>query len=247
MSPRPSRITTDPKHPRFFPWYPAEGQTSIQRHWIDFAPITNPSAPWLVCNNPGSYAEEVATVRAGEEIASYWRAWPHVVGPVLVWMAYCGPESTSCSSFNGTGGDYWFKIAQWGLLSGTIRDGVWGQTEMVNNNYTLSVTIPPMLKGGAYLLRHELIALHVPYTPEFYPECGHLFVDSEGDELPGEEFLVSIPGVWTQDGQSMFLSCKSSKLTSAGAEPELHLSIYEEPTSSRTTWTIPGPDVWPPA
>lgn len=187
---------------RFFPYYPAEGQSSIQRHWIDFSPIVDVSSPALVCNNPGSYAEEYATVAAGAQVEAYYRGWPHDIGPVIVWMAYCGAEPASCASFNGTGGRHWFKIDQAGLLSGTMREGLWAQMHMVaNNNYTWRVTIPERLRQGAYLMRHELVALHVPFTPEFYPECAHLYVTGAGDEMPGEEYLASIPGVWEQDGE----------------------------------------------
>ncbi|KAM7198717.1 lytic polysaccharide monooxygenase [Naviculisporaceae sp. PSN 640] len=212
--------------PGFFPYYPAEGQSSIQRHWVDFKPIVDPTLPTLVCNDPGSNAEEYATVSAGSEIEAYLRGWPHDIGPIVVWMAYCGEEPTSCSSFNGTGGKHWFKIGQAGLLSGDIRTGLWAQKHMIANNYTFGVTIPETLKGGAYLIRHELVALHVPFTPEFYPQCAHLWVASEGQDVPGEEFLAEIPGVWKDD------------------EPELHLNIYQEPTASRTEWVIPGPPVW---
>lgn len=189
--------------PRFFPYYPAEGQSSIQRHWIDFSPIVDTDVPALVCNNPGSYAEEYATVDAGAEIQAYYRGWPHDIGPIIVWMAYCGSEPTSCSSFNGTG-RHWFKVSQAGLLSGGIREGLWAQKQMIANNYTWSVTLPERLKGGAYLMRHELIALHVPFTPEFYPQCIHLYIPSSGGEMPGEEYLASIPGVWNKDGEQTF-------------------------------------------
>ncbi|KAM7218621.1 lytic polysaccharide monooxygenase [Rhypophila decipiens] len=212
--------------PGFFPYYPAEGQSSIQRHWADFRPIVDVRLPTLVCNDPGGYAEEYATVPAGAEVQAYYRGWPHDIGPIVVWMAYCGAEPTSCSSFNGTG-RHWFKISQAGLLSGSMRNGVWAQKQMMINNFTWSVAIPERLRSGAYLMRHELIALHVPFTPEFYPQCAHMYVLSIGDETPGQEFLASIPGVWMDD------------------DPELHVSVYDEPTASRTEWVIPGPPVWP--
>ncbi|KAK4120091.1 lytic polysaccharide monooxygenase [Parathielavia appendiculata] len=218
-------IDKTPCNYRFFPYYPAEGQSSIQRHWIDFSPIVDSEHATLVCNNPGSYAEEYATIDAGAEIKAYFRGWPHDIGAVVVWIAYCGPEPTACSSFNGTG-RHWFKIDQASLLSGTVRDGVWAQKRLIADNYTWTATIPERLKGGAYLIRHELISLHVPFTPEFYPECAHLNVVSSWDETPGEEYLASIPGVWSKD------------------DPELHLNIYEEPTSNRTEWAVPGPPVW---
>jgi hypothetical protein len=190
-----------PPSPSFFPYYPAAGQRSIQRHWIDFSPITDTTSPALVCNNPGSYAEEYATVPAGAEIQAYYPGWPHDIGAVVVWMAYCGADRDACSSFNGTGGGHWFKIDEAGLLSGSMREGVWAQKQLVANNFTWGVTVPERLRGGAYLMRHELIALHVPFKPEFYPECAHLYVQSDGDEMPGEEYLASIPGVWEEDGE----------------------------------------------
>lgn len=164
-------------------------------------------------------------------------------------MAYCGSEPTACSSFNGAG-RHWFKIDQAGLLSGGMYAGVWAQKQMMTNNYTWSVTIPETLRGGAYLMRHELIALHVPFNPEFYPECAHLYVVGSGDETPGKEYLASIPGVWEKDGKSTVEWsprewARTSLLTwSFALDPDLHLSVYEEPTSSRTNWTIPGPAVW---
>jgi hypothetical protein len=247
--PRPHRWTlTDAS---FFPYYPAEGQSSIQRHWADFRPIVDAELFSLACNDPGTPAEEYATVAAGAEIGAYYKGWPHDVGPIIVWMAYCGAEPTSCSSFNATGGRY-FKIAQTGLIEGTVHDGMWAQKQMVGNNFTWRVTVPEGLKGGAYLMRHELIALHVPFTPEFYPECAHLYVVGGGEEVPGDEYLAEIPGVWKKDGETPHSPFSipglgySAKFELVNPEPELHLSIYEEPTASRTEWTIPGPAVWKP-
>ncbi|KAF2249777.1 lytic polysaccharide monooxygenase [Trematosphaeria pertusa] len=211
--------------PGFFPYYPAEGQSSIQRHWIDFSPIKDVTSFALVCNSPGSIAEKYASIPAGGEVKAYYPGWPHDIGPIVVWMAYCGSEPTSCDSFNGTG-KYWFKIQEVGLQSGTIRNGQWALKDLLASNYTWTTTIPETLRQGAYLMRHEIIALHVPFEPEFYPECAHLWVTGGGSEKPSEEYLASIPGVWRQD------------------EPDLHMTIYEEPTSSRTEWKIPGPPVW---
>ncbi len=207
---------------RFFPYYPAEGQSSIQRHWADFRPVVDVDLSTLACNDPGTPAEEYATVAAGAEIGTYYRGWPHDIGPIIVWMAYCGPEPTSCASFNATGGRY-FKIAQTGLISGTVHDGVWAQKHMVANNYTWAVTIPDGLKGGAYLMRHELIALHVPFTPEFYPECAHLYVAGAGQAVPGEEFLASIPGVWKKDGKTLALRSLAEKGLAGFAKLQLEI------------------------
>ena len=187
----------------FFPFYPAEGQSSIQRHWDDYSPIEDLTSTYLVCNHPGSYAEKYANITAGEEVKAYYPGWPHNIGPVIVWMAYCGSEFDACSSFNGTG-NHWFKINQVGLMEGTIETGLWGQGHLQASNYTWNVTIPETLQEGAYLMRHELISLHVPFGPQFYPECAHLYVKGAGTEVPGEEYLATLPGVWTADGETLF-------------------------------------------
>ncbi|KAF2675779.1 lytic polysaccharide monooxygenase, partial [Lentithecium fluviatile CBS 122367] len=183
----------------FFPYYPAEGQSSIQRHWADFRPIKNLTSLYLVCNDPGTNAEKYATIPAGGEVKAYYPGWPHDIGPVIVWMAYCGPDPTSCSAFDGIG-KHWFKIQEVSLQSGTIRSGHWALKDLVNGNYTWTTKVPERLAGGAYLMRHEIIALHVPFEPEFYPECAHLWVTGTGSETPSEQYLASIPGVYAQDG-----------------------------------------------
>lgn len=65
---------------------------------------------------------------------------------------------------------------------------------------TWPVAIPPRLKPGLYLIRHEIISLHVAYRPQWYPECAHLNVSGVGDAVPEEEFLYKFPGAYTEDG-----------------------------------------------
>jgi hypothetical protein len=61
------------------------------------------------------------------------------------------------------------------------------------------VTIPESLRPGEYLLRHEILSLHIANRPQFYPECAHLVVEGSGDKVPSEEYYASIPGVWSMD------------------------------------------------
>ncbi|KAF2260480.1 hypothetical protein CC78DRAFT_472854, partial [Lojkania enalia] len=190
----------------FFPYYPAEGQSSIQRHWADFRPIKDLNSPNLVCNDPGSVAEKTATILAGSEIKAYYPGWPHDIGPVIVWMAHCGSEPTSCSTFNGTG-KHWFKIQEVGLQNGTVRYGQWALKDLLAANYTWSTTIPAALEQGAYLIRHEIIALHVPFEPEFYPECAQLWVVGGGAQRPADSYLASIPGMYSEKGKWSLGNC----------------------------------------
>jgi hypothetical protein len=122
---------------------------------------------------------------------------------MVLWMADCGSD---CRTFNASEGQ-WFKIAQRGLISGTIQEGMWGQRLFQNWDGTPDLwteTIPAALKPGNYLIRHEIIALHIANKPQFYPECAHLTVTGNGTETPGEEYLAKIPGVYSMDRRCSF-------------------------------------------
>jgi fructose-specific component phosphotransferase system IIB-like protein len=60
--------------------------------------------------------------------------------------------------------------------------------------------IPSTLAPGNYLIRHEIIALHLadqgPGKAEFYPSCSQLRVGGNQTGVPKESDLVSIPGAY---------------------------------------------------
>jgi Auxiliary Activity family 9 (formerly GH61) len=126
--------------------------------------------------------------------------WLHTVGPMVLWMADCGAD---CRTFNASLGN-WFKIAQRGLLSGTIQEGMWGQKILGGDNWDgtpelWTETIPAALKPGNYLIRHEIIALHIANKPQWYPQCAHLTVTGSGTESPDKSYWAKIPGVYSMD------------------------------------------------
>lgn len=87
-------------------------------------------------------------------------------------------------------------------MSGTIEEGWWGQRALQNWDGSPDLwtsTIPKDLRPGNYLLRHEIIAIHIPNKPQWYPECVQLVLEGEGKSVPGEEYMAKIPGVWTAD------------------------------------------------
>ena len=63
------------------------------------------------------------------------------------------------------------------------------------------ITIPSNLKPGLYMIRHEIISIHVAYKPQWYPECAHLNVTGEGVALPSEEWFYKFPGAYSEDGE----------------------------------------------
>ncbi|CAG8958420.1 hypothetical protein HYFRA_00011097 [Hymenoscyphus fraxineus] len=136
-------------------------------------------------------------------------SWLHNVGPMIAWLAHCNGPCAS-PSFNASAAE-WFKIGQRGLLSGGIVEGWWYQREFQDwtggpNIWT--ETLPKALKAGEYLIRHEILALHIEDKPQWYMECAHLNVSGPGTGFPGERFRVGIPGVWRLDGMSLsFFLC----------------------------------------
>ncbi|KAJ7654653.1 glycosyl hydrolase family 61-domain-containing protein, partial [Mycena polygramma] len=62
-----------------------------------------------------------------------------------------------------------------------------------------TLTLPPTLAPGNYLLRFEIIALHNAQSPggaEFYPACAQLRVSGSGTGKPSASELVKLPGAY---------------------------------------------------
>ena len=118
---------------------------------------------------------------------------------MIAWMAHCPRDDCSSASLSSL---RWFKIGERGLLNGTIELGDWYQKTFSRWDGEPSLwteRVPPGLKKGAYVVRHEIVSLHSANRPQFYDECAHLEVGGEGVGEPGEEYLVGIPGVWSME------------------------------------------------
>jgi hypothetical protein len=183
---------------------PKPSPKRITRHIPDDGPVTDFNSKSIVCNVGAQDASQRTTshgaVPAGGDVTFRWDRWPtdhH--GPVTTYMASCG---TDCSNFDATG-NVWFKIDQLGLVSGTTDTGTWASDVLIANNISWTVTIPPKLKSGAYLIRHEILALHSAGAPQFYPHCSQLVVTGSGTATPSSSELVAIPGIYKNDQSTM--------------------------------------------
>lgn len=94
-----------------------------------------------------------------------------------------------------------------------------------------TVRIPPKLAKGEYVLRHEIVALHVAFAStgaysldgaEFYPQCVSLMVEGNGS--------VNVTG--GVDARSLY----------KGNEPGLTLNIHTSPEHG--DYVMPGPPLW---
>ncbi|KAI4642608.1 uncharacterized protein J4E79_011490 [Alternaria viburni] len=131
---------------------------------------------------------------AGDELKLQWNEWPvSHVGPVMTYLADC---EGSCTDRKGS--DLaWVKIDELGWLNSTGWDtldlgGTWAADVLIANEYSWMVEIPERLAEGYYVLRHEIIALHVAENldgAQAYPQCVNLRVarksSEEGKKLVG--------------------------------------------------------------
>ncbi|KAL1674323.1 glycosyl hydrolase family 61-domain-containing protein [Schizophyllum commune] len=161
---------------------------------------------------PGSYpisgdeSKVYAKASPGSAIDVNWmsgdgQAWPHNVGPMLTYLAQC--DGGDCSTLDGKDAK-WFKIEQTGLKD----DGSgWVQEELMQEK-PASLTLPKDLASGAYLLRHEIIALHLASEEggaEFYAGCVQLKVDGDQTGTPTDDELVSFPGAYSDEDKGILL------------------------------------------
>ncbi|KAJ5771568.1 hypothetical protein N7520_002097 [Penicillium odoratum] len=173
----------------------------------------------IICHENATNAKGYATIAAGDKINLQWTAWPDSHhGPVLTYLANCGD---SCETVDKTTLEF-FKISGVGLVSDTDVPGTWGDDQLISNDNSWLVEIPPNLEAGYYVLRNEIIALHSAEESDGaqnYPQCFNLQVTGTGTESP-----------------SGVLGTELYSATDAG----ILVNIY----SSLSTYEIPGPTLY---
>ncbi|KAH6847545.1 glycoside hydrolase family 61 protein [Chaetomium sp. MPI-CAGE-AT-0009] len=227
----------------------------IQRQWASIDPIFSVSDPYLACNNPGAAPPAYIPVRAGDNITAVYWYWLHPVGPMTVWLARCGggddgedgDDGVDCRDVDMAEVG-WFKIWEAGLLEGpNLAEGLWYQKSFQRWDGSPGlwpVAIPAGLKSGLYMIRHEILSIHVELKPQFYPECAHLNVTGGGELVVPEEVLVRFPGVYREDGECLFTWGMLGGAVLMGADPSIFIDIYSEENANRTDYTIPGGPIW---
>ncbi|KXN89080.1 Cellulose-growth-specific protein [Leucoagaricus sp. SymC.cos] len=212
----------------YFGWNPYNspvGQTTIQRPWATYDPITDATASTLACNDDGTAGalQLTATVAAGTAITAYWnQVWPHPYGPMLTYLAQC--SGSTCDTANAKNLK-WFKIDEAGLLSGTVGNGTWGSGKMIADNSSWTTTIPSTVPSGQYMIRFETIALH-SLPAQMYPECAQIQITNGGNRAPTSDELVTFPGGYSN------------------SDPGLTVNLYTNEAQTETTYIIPGPPLY---
>ncbi|CAA9958938.1 Glycoside hydrolase family 61 protein [Pyrenophora teres f. maculata] len=164
---------------------------------------------------------------AGDTLNLHWNEWPKShVGPVLTYLAAC---NGSCEHAQKDELE-WVKIDELAWLNSTgwkilNLGGTWATDVLIANNFTWTAMIPPLLKSGNYVLRHEIIALHTAQRldgAQAYPQCVNLRVSQRN---------VTMKSL----GDGM-LGNKLYDMTDEGILVDVHRKIAR--------YKIPGPKLW---
>jgi len=156
------------------------------------------------CGSGAQKASLVLNAMPGSNLTFNWRGadgskWPHNTGPLLTYMASC--QNVTCDQFDAINAQ-WFKIQQ----QARRQDGNWTQQDLMDGGVA-SASIPSNLAPGNYLVRHEIIALHLAQTlggAEFYEGCAQLNVGGNETGVPDPSDLVSLPGAYSDNDPGIF-------------------------------------------
>ena len=150
--------------------------------WINSADYR--TAGNIACHRDGKSVAAHVPIRAGDKLHVHWNGWPlNHAGPVLSYLAACVGTADGCGSANPAT-LRWTKIDNSNpvLISPDgPSPGLWATNVLIGNNNTWLVHVPSGLRPGAYVLRHEIIALHYAAQPalsgaQHYPICMNLWV-----------------------------------------------------------------------
>ncbi|KAG8892463.1 hypothetical protein FRC01_014156, partial [Tulasnella sp. 417] len=120
-------------YPGWQPYLPASQQSATAgRPYSSFDPILNPTASNIHCNDDGSAGPNPQSIslNPGDTIVGNYPQWTHAEGPVTVYLAAC--NAANCNGVN-SGSVKWFKIAEQGLISGTLAKGSWANGVLMAN------------------------------------------------------------------------------------------------------------------
>jgi cellulase len=157
-------------------------------------PVTDLKAPELSCNDRGGTpAPEFVKAAAGDKLSIQWyHARPNDPSDYPLAEGHFGSVVTYIATYveSQPTGPIWTKIHEAGY-----ENGQWATTKLIANGGKVDFSLPKSLKKGKYIIRQEVIALHLAdkmpepgRVPEFYPGCVQLDVTKGGDAMPDQKF-----------------------------------------------------------
>ncbi|GAB1520025.1 hypothetical protein RhiTH_003098 [Rhizoctonia solani] len=206
-----------------------QGQNTYLRVPPSNNPVTDVTSTDIRCNVnglTGSATGTKANVPAGANITLEWHQHAQRTGEDAISGGHKGPVQvyiakapSTAASFDGSG-TVWTKIYSSGLISASSQ--TWA-TDVVNSNGGKhSFILPKSIPSGDYLIRGEIIALHVAQSypgAQFYIGCAQISVVNGGSASPPK---IALPGAYK------------------GSDPGITVNIY----NGLTSYTAPGGTVW---
>ncbi|KAH9852350.1 glycoside hydrolase family 61 protein [Lenzites betulinus] len=188
------------------------------------SPVTSVSTTDIACNANATPSKGVCSVMPGDAVTVEMHQQPgdrscaneaiggDHYGPINIYMAKVADATSAVGSSAS-----WFKVAEMGLPSSS--PDYWA-TEVLNDNCGhFTFQVPADIAPGNYLIRAEVIALHVASSvggAQFYMSCFQVNVGGSGTASPP---TVSFPGAYSAE------------------DPGILINIYQQLNS----YTIPGP------
>ncbi|KAI0760513.1 glycoside hydrolase family 61 protein [Fomes fomentarius] len=209
----------------------AAAHATFQELWINGSnsPVTSVTSADIACNANPSSSQGICQVLPGDEVTvemhqqSNDRSCANEAiggqhyGPVIVYMGKVADAKTASGSSTG-----WFKVAELGLPSN--NPDYWGTrayylASLDDNCGHFTFKVPQDIAPGDYLIRAEVIALHVASGAggaQFYMSCYQVNVGGSGSASPA---TVSFPGAYSAQ------------------DPGILINIHQD----LDTYVIPGP------
>lgn len=178
---------------------PPNNQNSAIRPVADASPVYGAQNRDINCGRDAKPVKNSLNVLPGSKMEFNWKAdsdvpWPHNTGPMLTYLANCGGDCADFDAINAK----WFKIQEVGRLPNDPSK--WEQGKLMESADAFTpVTLPKDLAAGNYLVRHEIIGLHIANSPgraEFYAACVQVKVGGTETGAPPANQLVSLPGAY---------------------------------------------------
>ncbi|KFY54140.1 hypothetical protein V497_07944 [Pseudogymnoascus sp. VKM F-4516 (FW-969)] len=217
------------------------GHATFQQLWVNGStcvrlpatnnPVTDVSSNDMRCNGRGGVSGKCPVV-AGQTVTveMHQQNGDRSCGTEAIGGAHWGPVNVymskvaDASSADGSTG--WFKVHadSWAKnpAGNSADDDWWGTRDLNNCCGRMNVKIPADIAAGDYLLRAEVIALHVAGSSggaQLYMSCYQLVVSGGGSATPA---TVNFPGAY--------------KATDPGILINIHAAI--------SSYVNPGPAVY---